>query len=84
LLPAFTADPDDDPIVYGALLAGADYLASDDKDIVPGKEPREYEHEDRRLLAVPFGYLVSDLMPDIEWGDIDGELLADALAAPSL
>ena len=57
LIPAFTPDPDDDPIVYGALLAYADYLISDDKHIVPHKEPREYEHEDRRLLAVPFGYL---------------------------
>jgi predicted nucleic acid-binding protein len=81
-IPAFTSDPDDDPIVYGALLAGADYLISDDKDIVPRKEPREYEHEERRLLAVPFGYLMSDLMPDIDWGEIDGGLLAEALAPP--
>jgi predicted nucleic acid-binding protein len=78
-IPAFTSDPDDDPIVYGALQADADYLISDDKHIVPHKEPREYEHEDRRLLAVPFGYLVSDLMPDIDWEEIDGGLLAEAL-----
>ena len=82
-IPAFTRDPDDDPIVLGALLADADYLISDDKHIVPGKRPREYEHEDRRLLAVPFNYLVSDLMPDIDWDAIDGGLLAQALAAPS-
>ncbi len=81
-IPAFTSDPDDDPIVYGALLAEADYLVSDDKHIVPGKEPREYEHEDRRLLATPFGYLISDLMPDIDWEGIHGSLLATALAAP--
>ncbi len=81
-IPAFTSDPDDDPIVYGALLAGADYLVSDDKDIVPGKEPREYGHGERRLLAVPFKYLVSDLMLDIDWGEIDGDLLADALEPP--
>lgn len=81
-IPAFTSDPNDDPIVYGALLAGADYLVSDDKDIVPRKEPREYEQEEHRLLAVPFGYLVSDLMPDIDWGEIDGGLLAAALAPP--
>ena len=79
--PAFTSDPDDDPIVFGALLAGADYLISDDKKhIVPHGDPREYEHEDRRLLAVTFDYLVSDLMPDIDWDEIDGGLLADALA----
>lgn len=83
-IPAFTSDPDDDPIVYGALLADADYLISDDrKHIVPRGEPTEYEHEDRRLLAVPFNYLVSDLMPDIDWDGIDGGLLAQALAAPS-
>jgi hypothetical protein len=82
-IPAFTTDPDDDPIVYGALLAGADYLVSDDKKhIVPNNEPREYEHEDGRLLAVPFAYLVSDLMPDIDWDEIDGGLLAEALAGP--
>ncbi len=81
-IPGFTSDPDDDPIVYGALRADADYLASDDKHIVPAKEPREYEHEDRRLLAVPFGYLVSELMPDIDWAAIEGGLLAYALAAP--
>ena len=82
-IPAFTSDPDDDPIVYGALQADADFLISDDKHIVPHKEPREYEHEDRRLLAVPFGYLVSDLMPDIDWEEIDGGLLAEALVAAS-
>jgi hypothetical protein len=81
-IPAFTSDADDDPIVYGALLAGADYLVSDDKDIVPAKEPREYEHEESRLLAIPFSYLVSDLMPNIDWGEIEGDLLADALEPP--
>jgi predicted nucleic acid-binding protein len=82
-IPAFTGDPDDDPIVYGALLADADYLISDDrKHIVPGGEPTEYEHEDRRVLAVTFDYLVSELMPDIDWDDIDGALLMQALAPP--
>jgi hypothetical protein len=82
-IPALTPDPDDDPIVFGALLAGADYLVSDDrKHIVSRGEPREYEHEDRRLLAVTFDFLVSNLMPAIDWDEIDGSLLADALAPP--
>jgi predicted nucleic acid-binding protein len=81
-VPAFTRDPSDDPIVYGALLAGADYLVSDDKHIVPRGEPCEYEHDGRRLLAAPFGYVVSELMPDIAWGEIDGTLLSTALASP--
>jgi hypothetical protein len=80
-LPALTSDPQDDPIVFGALLAGADYLVSDDKrHIVPHGEPREYEYEDRRLLAVTFNYLVSELMPDIDWPEIDGRLLTEAVA----
>jgi hypothetical protein len=82
-IPAFTSDPDDDPIVFGALLAGVDYLVSDDrKHVVPHGEPHEYEHEDHRLLAVTFGYLVSELMPAVDWDEIDGDLLAEALAAP--
>ena len=82
-IPAFTADPDDDPIVFGALLAGVDHLVSDDrKHVVPKGEPHEYEHEDHRLLAVTFSYLVSDLMPAIDWDEIEGALLAEALAAP--
>lgn len=82
-IPAFTSDPDDDPIIFGALLAGVDYLVSDDrKHVVPHGEPHEYEHEDHRLLAVTFGYLVSELMPAIDWDEIDGALLAEALAAP--
>jgi hypothetical protein len=82
-IPALTTDPEDDPIVFGALLAGVDYLVSDDrKHIVPSGEPHEYEHEDRRLLAVTFDDLVSDLMPDNDWDEIDGSLLAEALAPP--
>lgn len=82
-IPAFTSDPDDDPIVFGAVLADADYLVSDDrKHVVPRGDPQEYEHEDRRLLAVTFDYLVSDLMPAIDWEEIDGGLLAEALGPP--
>jgi hypothetical protein len=82
LIPAFTADPGDDPIVFGALLADADYLVSDERrHVVLGGEPTEYEHEDRRLLAVTFDYLVSNLMPAIDWDDVDGALLGRALAA---
>lgn len=82
-IPAFTSDPDDDAVVFGALLAGVDYLVSDDrKHVVPHGEPYEYEHEDHRLLAVTFGYLVSELMPAVDWDEIDGALLAEALAAP--
>jgi predicted nucleic acid-binding protein len=80
-VPALTRDPGDDPIVYGALVSDVDYLVSDDKDIVPEDEPHEYEHGDHRILAVRFRYLVSELMPEIEWAGIDGLLLTDAVAA---
>ena len=60
-----------------------DYLVSDDRrHVVQHGEPHEYEHEDHRLLAVTFDYLVSELMPAIDWDEIDGALLAEALAAP--
>jgi hypothetical protein len=45
--PALTRDPEDDPIVYGALLADADYVIADDKDIVPDGIEHHYEHEGR-------------------------------------
>lgn len=78
-VPEFTADPDDNPIIYGALLARADFLVSDDKHIVPGGEPHEYEHEDRSLLALTFNDLASQRMPAITWDEIDGSLLAQAM-----
>jgi hypothetical protein len=48
--------------------------------VVPRGEPQEYEHEDRRLLAVTFDDLVSDLMPAIDWDEIDGGLLANGFS----
>jgi len=76
--PALTRDPTDDPIVYSALLADVDYLVSDDNHIVPNGDTEEYEHGDHRILAVRFGYLVSELMADIAWDGIDGALLKEA------
>jgi len=51
---------------------------SDDRHIVPNGDTEEYEHGDHRLPAVRFGYLVSELMADIAWDEIDGALLREA------
>lgn len=82
--PALTRDPADDPIVLGALLGGADYLISDDKDIVPDRESQVYEHDDRRTLAVTFDYFVTNLIDDVEWDSIEGWLASEAFAPKTL
>ncbi|HEY4918013.1 MAG TPA: hypothetical protein VIH92_13960 [Solirubrobacteraceae bacterium] len=80
-VPALTRDPSDDPIVYGALLAASDLLVSGDKHIVPNRESQEYEHGEDRLLAVTFSYLVSEIIPHIDWDGVDGELLVETFSA---
>jgi hypothetical protein len=80
LAPALTRDPDDDPIVLGALLSDADYLISDDKHVVPNRESHEYEHGDSRIAAVTFDYFVTNIFEDVDWDGIDGTLLAGAFA----
>ncbi len=75
--PAFTGDRRDDPIVYTALLGGADYLISDDLDIVPDRHEHHYEHEGHDVLAVTFGrFLAAYFEPTgLDWGAIDGRWL---------
>jgi predicted nucleic acid-binding protein len=81
-IPAFTHDPKDDPIVLTALLADADLLISDDKDIVPDRERSLYEHADHSVVAVSFNTLMTDhLGPlDVDWDSIDGAWLGQAYA----
>lgn len=52
-VPALTRDPADDPIVFGALLAGSDFLISDDRDIVPDGTEHEYESTRVRARRAP-------------------------------
>lgn len=79
-LPPLTRDPEDDPIVFGALLAGCDILVSDDKDIVPNGIEQDYEHGEHRLRAVRFGRFISDVFEptDFPWSEVDGGWLVDA------
>lgn len=80
-VPALTRDPQDDPIVFGALLAGVDLLISDDKDIVPNRREHEYEHGEHRLRATTFGHFIREVFEpsDFRWREIDGSWLREAL-----
>lgn len=84
--PALTRDPADDPIVYGALLADADYLVSDDRDVVGPDEERAFEHADHRTVAMTFGRFISEQVspPDLAWDQIDGGWIKEALRRRSL
>lgn len=79
-LPSLTRDPEDDPIVYGALLAGCDILISDDNDIVPNGIEQEYQHGEHRLRAVRFGRFIAEVFEptDFPWSQVDGGWLLDA------
>jgi hypothetical protein len=78
--PILTRDRRDDPIVYTALLAGADYLISDDLDIVPDRHEHHYEHAGHHVLAVTFSsFLAAYFEPtDLDWAAIDGRWLRHA------
>jgi predicted nucleic acid-binding protein len=75
--PALTRDPEDDPVVYTALLAGADLLVADDRDIVPDGVEQHYEHESRFLTAVTFHELMENRLGllGIDFDEIDGRWL---------
>jgi predicted nucleic acid-binding protein len=78
--PSFTRDRKDDPIVYTALLGHADYLISDDRDIVPNRAEQGYEHDGQHILAVTFNRFVTTYFEptDLDWGAIDGRWLRHA------
>jgi predicted nucleic acid-binding protein len=80
-VPRLTRDSKDDPIVYAALLGGADYLISDDRDIVPDGSEHGYEHDDCSVRAITFNRLVTSYFApaDLDWGAIDGLWLRHAL-----
>ena len=75
-----TRDPEDDPIVYTALLANCDLLISDDSDIVPDRESEPYEHGGSSVLAVTFNRMMHAHIPtdDVDFDAIDGSWLAVA------
>jgi predicted nucleic acid-binding protein len=84
--PVLTRDRRDDPIVYTALLADADYLVSDDRDIVPNGHEQHYEHDKHHVLAVTFNQLLSNHFEpaNLDWGAIDGRWLPHAYPDTSI
>lgn len=84
-VPQLTRDRKDDPIVYSALLGHADYLISDDRDVVPGGSEHVYEHDERRVLAVTFNQFVTTYFEpaDLDWGAVDGRWLRHAFDDPT-
>jgi predicted nucleic acid-binding protein len=82
--PSFTRDRKDDPIVYTALLGRADYLISDDRDIVPDGSEQAYEHDEHQVLAATFNRFVTTYFEptDLDWGAIDGRWLRYAFDDP--
>jgi predicted nucleic acid-binding protein len=83
--PSFTRDRKDDPIVYTALLGRADYLISDDRDIVPDGQEQDYGHGEHHVLAVTFNRFVTTYFKpaDLDWGAIDGRWLRHAFDDPA-
>jgi predicted nucleic acid-binding protein len=75
-VPALTADPKDDPILYSALRADADLLISSDKHLVPDKHEELWEHDGHTVLALTFETLAAERLEDVDWDAIDGSLLA--------
>jgi predicted nucleic acid-binding protein len=85
-VPALTTDPDDDLIVWTALSAGADFLISDDRDVVPDDADgsRLFSHGERSVLAMRFRHLVDNYLHDIDWGQINGRVLPQLYRAGAL
>ncbi len=83
-VPPLTRDRKDDPIVYTALLGRADYLISDDRDIVPDGREQLYEHDEHQVLAVTFNRFITTCFEptDLDWSAIDGRWLRHAFDDP--
>jgi predicted nucleic acid-binding protein len=81
-VPALTADPKDDPILYTALVADADLLISSDKHLVPDRREELWEHEAGTVLALTFETLLADRLSEVDWDGIDGSWLALAYDQP--
>jgi predicted nucleic acid-binding protein len=81
-VPALTADPKDDPILYTALVADADLLISSDKHLVPDRKEELWEHEAGTVLALTFETLLADRLGRVDWDGIDGSWLSLAYDQP--
>jgi predicted nucleic acid-binding protein len=60
--------------------AEANYLISDDHDIVPDGSEHTYEYDEHQVLAVTFNRFITTYFepPDLDWSAIDGRWLQHA------
>lgn len=83
VIPRYTADRNDDPVVHTALLADAAWLIADDRRHIctdpDGMTEYELPGRDRRVSAVTFSRFLEHLT-DIDLDQIDPALLAVAFA----
>jgi predicted nucleic acid-binding protein len=86
LIPHYTADRKDDPIVHTALLADATWLIADDRKHIStdthGVTDYALPGSDHRVAAITFSRFL-DHLTDVDLDNIDPTLLADAFTPPS-
>ncbi len=74
-VPKLTADPNDDPILYGALLGEVDLLISDDRHLVPDLQEHYWEHDGHSVTAITFQTLIEERLDDVDLDEIEGTWL---------
>lgn len=86
LIPAYTTDRKDDPVIHTALLADATWLIADDTKHISTQPEGTTEYRlpgtDRRVSAVTFSRFLEHLA-DVDLDQIDPSLLQVAFQAPS-
>ena len=86
LIPAYTADRKDDPVIHTALLADATWLIADDTKHISTQPEGITEYRlpgtDRRVSAVTFSRFL-DHLADVDLDQVDPSLLEVAYRSPS-
>ena len=86
LIPVYTADRKDDPVIHTALLADATWLIADDTKHISTQPEGITEYRlpgtDRRVGAVTFSRFL-DHLADVDLDQVDPRLLEVAYRSPS-
>ena len=86
LIPVYTADRKDDPVIHTALLADATWLIADDTKHISTQPEGITEYRlpgtDRRVSAVTFSRFL-DHLADVDLDQVDPRLLEVAYRSPS-
>jgi predicted nucleic acid-binding protein len=81
LIPAYTTDRNDDPVIHTALLADATWLIADDKKHISTDPAGITEYQlpdgDRHVSALTFSRFL-DHLTDVDLDDIDPSLIETA------